>query len=636
VDSVSEGIWQIDAEARTTYVSQRFAQMLGHSPAELMGRSALELLVDIDTVGRERARELLGLGRARLSTRRDFRIRRRDGSVLRARGLSAPIHDAQGHCAGAVITITERPEDRDDVDAALRESGERYRALVEQAGEGIWLTDVEGRILEVNESACKVLGYRRDELIEGRLLDLIHPDDAAQRPENFTSLEAGQTIVAQRRFRRKDGTYVLLEGTARMINGRHCLTITRDITEQKLAEEALRRADRRKDEFLAMLAHELRNPLSPILNSLAILRARLPAGPDLERHREIIERQARHLARMLDDLLDVSRITRDKIELRKEPMELSSLIEEATQGSASAVDGARHELTVTIPKEPLWLKVDPTRMVQVLCNLLNNAAKYTPPGGRIWLTAEREGATVAIQVRDTGRGITAELLPHVFELFVQEERTLDRSQGGLGIGLTMVRRLVELHGGSVEAWSAGAHQGSQLTVRLPLMQQDGDAAARGTNEEGVTGNTPVSTPRRKDGLGRIAKERAERSSSAPVRVLLVEDNVDAVETLSELLRMWGHEVEAVLRGKEAIEVCPTFRPDVILLDIGLPEMDGYEVARRLRASGGAEGAVIVALTGYGQPQDRARSREAGFDQHLTKPIDPDTLRAMLQQLAVPG
>jgi signal transduction histidine kinase len=380
-----------------------------------------------------------------------------------------------------------------------------------------------------------------------------------------------------------------------------------EIAARKRAEAALVAADRGKDEFLAMLAHELRNPLAAIASAARALDARAE-GDDDPRSAEllaVIGRQSRHLARLVDDLLDVSRFSRGRIELRREPVELRRAVEGAVENVRPHVELRRQTLAVTLPDEPLWLDADLTRIEQILANLLHNAAKFTEPGGRIDLAAEREDAEVLVRVRDEGAGIDPELLPRVFDLFVQGERSLARSRGGLGIGLTLVRSLVERHGGTIEAASEGPGRGSELRVRLPLL----------------------AAPERREPAA--APEPAAPAAAVRLRVLLVEDNLDAAESLGELLRIWGHEVTIAHDGAAALRAVPETRPEVVLLDIGLPGMDGYEVASRLRATPGLAGLRLVAVTGYGQESDRRRARLAGFDHHLVKPVDLDRLRALL-------
>jgi CheY-like chemotaxis protein len=320
---------------------------------------------------------------------------------------------------------------------------------------------------------------------------------------------------------------------------------------------------------------------------------------------EVVERQVQHLSRLVDDLLDVSRFTRGKITLRKEPTDLAAVVARAVEIARSAVEGRRQELSVLHSSEPLRVEADPVRLAQVLGNLLNNAAKYTPEGGRIWLTAGREDGEAVLRVRDTGIGIRADMLPRVFDLFTQGDRTLDRAQGGLGIGLTLAKSLIELHGGRVEAHSAGPNQGSEFVVRLPLLP--GSAHPEEARVEKNERNAP----------------------SPPRRVLVVDDNTDTAESLAKLLELMGHQVRTAPDGPAALESVRDYRPEVVLLDIGLPGMDGYEVARRLRAERATEAVFLVALTGYGQEEDRRRSREAGFDRHLVKPVDLNTLRQVL-------
>ncbi len=389
-----------------------------------------------------------------------------------------------------------------------------------------------------------------------------------------------------------------------------------DVTERKHAEEALQELNQRKDEFLAMLAHELRNPLAPIRNAAQILRLHAKGNPKLEWARAVIERQSRHLTRLVDDLLDVSRIVRGQITLEKAPVDLSDVVRHALETSRPLVRERKHQLTVSVPGEPLPLDADLTRLAQVVANLVINAAKYTPEGGRIWLEAERQAERVALRVRDTGMGIAPSLLGHVFELFTQGTRTLDRAQGGLGIGLTLVKKIVEMHGGTVEARSAGSGQGSEFVVCLPLL--------RARSVAGRKHDAPAI------GAG------AEAESGAPVRVLVVDDNVDAAESIAMLLALEGHEVRSVHAAHDALEAAKSFRPHVVLLDIGLPDMDGYEVARQLRSQQRVESLRLVAITGYGQQSDRLRAQEAGFDQYLVKPVDPEALHAVLDSVPSTG
>ena len=373
--------------------------------------------------------------------------------------------------------------------------------------------------------------------------------------------------------------------------------------ELRLRVDELGEADRRKDEFLAMLAHELRNPLAPIRNALQVLRFRGTADPIVERMGQVMDRQVGQMTRLVDDLLDVSRITRGKVALRKERVELSAVVLRAVEAAQPLIDARRHEFATALPPGPVYLDADPTRLAQALGNLLTNAAKYTEEGGRIWLTVLREGAHAVVTVRDTGIGISADMLPRVFDLFTQVDSTLDRAQGGLGIGLTLVRSLVEMHGGSVRAASAGPGKGSEFVVTLP------------TAPDGAPGPAAEAAP-----------------AAAPVKpraILIVDDNTDSAESLAVLLRLAGHHVRTAYDGPSALRDVETHRPEVVLLDIGLPGMDGYAVARGLRARPGFRDVMLIAMTGYGQDEDRRQARAAGFDHHLVKPVDPAQLARLL-------
>ncbi len=373
---------------------------------------------------------------------------------------------------------------------------------------------------------------------------------------------------------------------------------------------AAREADRRKDEFLAMLGHELRNPLSPILTGLQLMRLKAPNTCESER--KIIERQVEHMVRLVDDLLDVSRITRGKIQLKRERLDTMAVLTKAVEMTAPLLEQRSHHLQLTPPPEPLAIEGDSARLAQVLANLLNNAAKYTDPGGWIRASVEREGEQVVLRIRDSGTGISPEVLPKVFEMFVQDGRAIDRSQGGLGLGLAIVRSLVELHGGTVSAHSEGVGRGSEFVVRLPLAQRSAQSAS----------NALASSPPQPSNEGALQ----------PLRILLVDDNRNAAKLLAELLEMTGFVTHVAYDGPTALEAAPAFRPDVALLDIGLPIMDGYELAAKLRAQALLRGTRLIALTGYGQESDRRRAQEAGFDFHLVKPVNLEQLLEAIRHL----
>lgn len=377
-----------------------------------------------------------------------------------------------------------------------------------------------------------------------------------------------------------------------------------EMAERQRAQEALREADRRKSEFLAMLAHELRNPLAPIRNALQILQQ----SPDNVKTKQpmlaMIERQGRHVVRLVDDLLDVSRIDRGTIEIRKEPVDVAAVVNHAVEAVSPLYESMDHELTVTLPPKASYLNADPTRLSQVVGNLLNNAGKFTDRGGRIQLIVEREGNQVVIRVRDNGIGIAAEQLPRIFQMFAQLDRSRDRSREGLGIGLALVNNIVEMHDGTVEARSAGVGQGSEFIVRLPL----------------IPGPVPSLSQEPID---------VKRVATIQRRILVVDDNEDAAISLAMLLKLSGHEVHTVHDGLEAVDVAATWQPDVVLLDIGLPGLDGYEAARRIREQQGNKDVMLVAVTGWGQEEDRRLAQEAGFDVHIVKPVHFDALSNLL-------
>ncbi len=374
------------------------------------------------------------------------------------------------------------------------------------------------------------------------------------------------------------------------------LATLRDITERK-------EAVRRRDEFLAMLAHELRNPLAPILNAAQLMRQQGLPNSELEKACAIIERQGEHLARLVDDLLDLSRVTHGKIELRKETVDLRNILTEAVQSSRSAVDRRRHQLTIHLPDGPLYAEVDPTRMIQVIINLMMNAANYTEPGGRIEIALRREGQQAALSVKDSGMGIPPDQLTSIFDPFMQLDTSLERAHGGLGLGLTLVRRLVELHGGSIVALSKGPRQASEFIVRLPLCEK--------------------AAPTRQD------RASAPKTEFVPRKILIVEDNHDGREMLRDLLRAWGHEVFEVSDGLDGLNAMRRQLPDVALVDVGLPGLDGYELARRVRSLPNGGDVCLIAVTGYGQPEDRRRAHDAGFNEHLVKPVNLLKLERLL-------
>jgi PAS domain S-box-containing protein len=522
--------------------------------------------------------------------------------------------------SAAEVELTERVADivwpafeKARADRELAASEERLRLAQAVARVGAWEWDPVTDECILSPECSELLGV--DPAGSYRLGDLLRNVETQDLPAVQSALDACRATGSEEfeyryvhpaRGRRWIHSKV---GTVPHGEGARVFGIHLDVTERRLAEQALQEINQRKDEFLAMLAHELRNPLAPIRNAAQILRLHGKGNTKLEWARSVIERQSRHLTRLVDDLLDVSRIVRGQISLEKGPIDLSDVVRHALETSRPLVRERKHQLTVTLPGEPLPLDADLTRLSQVIANLLINAAKYTPEGGHIWLEADRADGEVILRVRDTGMGISSTLLPHIFDLFTQGARTLDRAQGGLGIGLTLVKRIVDMHGGRVEARSSGEGEGSQFTVRLPLRA---DRAASGTQAQPHA----------------VATE-----SGSQLRVLVVDDNVDAAESIAMLLSLEGYEVRSVHAAQEALDAAQSFQPHLVLLDIGLPGMDGYEVARRLRAQQRVGSMRVVAITGYGQESDRERTRAAGFDEHLVKPVDPAALHEVLGEVA---
>jgi PAS domain S-box-containing protein len=493
---------------------------------------------------------------------------------------------------------------------AIARQTERFEALLEHAPLGVYLVDGDFRIRHVNPTARSVFGDIPD-LVGRDFGEVIHrlwPREYADETVRLfrRTLDTGEPhyVPEMVETRRDHGAREYYEWRIDRIplsEGHGVVCYFRDISQQVHAREALEATDRRKDEFLAMLAHELRNPLAPIMTAVHLLAKKADPSETLARSLAVITRQTEHLSKLVDDLLEVSRITQGKIRLAKEPLDVATVVSRAVEISRPLLNARKHELAVAVPRGALWIEADMTRIAQVLGNLLNNAAKYTREGGRIVLAAERQGETAVFSVRDNGIGIAPELLPRVFDLFTQADTSLDRSEGGLGIGLTLARGLVQLHGGTIEARSAGVGRGSEFVVRLPL----GQAPAATIHE---TAGEPLASVRR--------------------RILVVDDNRDAAESLMDFLADVGHSVFAAYDGPSGLEAAQAQNPDVVLLDLGLPKLDGYSVARELRRAHGSA-MMLIALTGYGQEEDRRRTREAGFDHHFVKPICLDKLCELL-------
>jgi PAS domain S-box-containing protein len=491
---------------------------------------------------------------------------------------------------------------------------ERLAAIVESSDDIIVSKTLDGIITSWNKAAQRILGYSAEEVIGKHVSMLMPPENLEDTERILGKIRRGEQVDHyETRRRRKDGVVIDVSLTVSPIHdssGRiiGASKIGRDISKQKLIEAERRESERRKSEFLAMLAHELRNPLASI-NSAVQLFGKLESEQELEWAKEVVQRQVSHLARLIDDLLDVSRLTRGKISLRKEPLSLSPMVSSAVEAVRPLIEERKHELSVSI-SGTLRIEADPLRVEQVLVNLLTNAARYTDPGGHIGVTARHEGSDVVIKVWDTGVGINSELRPRIFDLFAQGDRTIARSEGGLGIGLTLVKSLIEMHGGRVSVASEGPGRGSEFTVWLPALREEPRATAK----------PPVTR------FTRVARQGS--------RVLVVDDNIDTARGVSKLLKLLGHNVRIAHDGPTAIEVARAHRPEIVLLDIGLPAMDGYEVARRLRTDECCKHSLIVAVSGYGQDEARSRSRAAGFDQHLVKPVDYGALMSLFAEPAL--
>ena len=603
-DAAPAPMLQSDPETgRFLRVNQRFCELTGYAEDEL-----LEMTLEQITHPEDRGREVQRLS----GFTPERRYLRKGGSTLWAILYASPIlHDAGGvfRTLSAWVDVSERKR----AEEALGLSEARFRTLVEAGPFLAYTSDEQGLPSYLGPSLSQYLGLsveqvRNEEVLRG----IVHPEDF----DRIAELRApGPSMAsAEVRLRRTDGawrwflarTVALRDDEGRFLQRIGSLT---DIHDRKRAEAALREDDRRKDEFLATLAHELRNPLGSIRNSIEVLRHCPLEHPDLDWARGMIDRQVDQLTRLVDDLLEVSRITRGTLSLRMEKVELSALFRDVVEASRALMARHGHRLEVALPGDPVFLRADPLRLGQVLANLLDNAAKHSAAEGHIQLAGERDGTHVVLSVRDRGRGMTAEELTRVFEMFYQAGDRAKRDPG-LGVGLALVKRLVELHDGAVEARSDGLGQGSCFSVRLPVLE------AAHLPELA----SPAPTPR----------------ATKTHRVLVVDDNPDSTASLAALVKMLGHDVETAADGLEACEAAERFRPAVVLLDIGMPRLDGYGAARRIRAASWGRNTVLVAQTGWGQEADRRLTAEAGFDFHLTKPVDIATLRRILAEIREPA
>lgn len=598
--------WQWDPDTDEVIQSPNAPRLLGVAPDRLPRTlSGFFALIHPD----DRARVTAALRRAAAegtNYNEEFRLIRPDGSFIWVadRGRALPGRNGGTWRMGGVsVDISERRRAQE----ALRTSEERFHAFMANSPAIAWIVDSKGRFVYASPPFIHLILVGDGDLTGKSIYD-VFPEEMAREYDRNNRLVAEESCVVEavEAGMRSDGSmgyFLSYKFPIRDASGEVLIGgVAVDITDRKRAEEVQRENDRRKDEFLAILAHELRNPLAPIQSAMHIVGLSLPDDSRCARACTIVQRQVQQLTRLIDDLLDVSRITRGKLELRKERVELAKVIDCALETSRPQLAACGHQLRAALPAQPVLLDADPTRLAQVLANLLNNAAKYTRSGGVVELAVELDGASVLVHVRDNGIGIPPGMLDSIFDMFVQVDDTSQGSpRSGLGIGLTLVKRLVEMHGGQVTAASAGPGTGSRFTVRLPLAVQPQAAV----------------------------QTLAAADPSRPCCVLVADDNRDAADTLAMLLTMLGNEVHVAYDGVQAVREAEEHPPMVAFLDIGMPGIDGYEVARRLRQQPDTRRAFLVAVTGWGQESDRQRSREAGFDRHIVKPLELPELERVL-------
>jgi len=616
VEKMQQGAVTVTDGGTIAFANPRFRSLVGLADDPVIGAELHDLVCESD---RPALARLLAGGK-KGGAEGELCFVRRDGATFSALVTVSPLlADSDILCLIVTdLSIQKRQEEerlrfvqdiaeRRQTEEVLRHSEEQFRQLANLLPQMVWTAQPSGETDYFNDRWYEFTGMPRGMFGDPGWQPVLHPDDLPRTIETWQkSVATGEHYEIEYRFvDRASGGYRWFLGRAFPVRDdagkilRWVGSCT-DINDAKRAQEALREADQRKDEFLAMLAHELRNPLAPIRSALELLRA----GADADASQlagEIMERQVQHLVRLVDDLFDVSRVMRGRIELRKEQVELAAAMNHAIEEVQPLVREQAHRLHLSFSGEEIWVSADPTRLAQIIGNLVNNAAKYTPSGGHLWLSTALENGIAVVRVRDSGIGIAPHMLPRVFDLFSQADGSLDRSKGGLGIGLAVVRTLVEMHGGAIEAHSEGLGKGSEFVLRLPA-------------------------------LARAQRKQNAEWKPAPVkqrRILVVDDNRGAAQILSMLLsKFWGHQVHLAHDGKSAIEMAIELKPEIVLLDIGLPEMNGFEVAQTLRQQPETASALIVALTGYGQDDDRRRSSDAGFDEHLLKPASVATLEPL--------
>jgi len=605
-DTMSAGVARVSAQRKFVWVNRVFAAWAGKSPAEIIGQPIEEV------IGEEGRRELDAYAERLLAGERvDYERLARYPRLGRRwiHSVAEPTRDDSGVPNGWVTVITDIHERR-QAEAALESAREQLQLVADSMPAAVALCSRDLRYIWVNRRCAEWLGMAAEEVLGRPVAQIIGEDNLDAIRPHIERVLAGEHVSYERQVNYPG----LGERWVRILfspthDGSGWITVASDIHEGKLMEQTLREAERRKDEFLATLAHELRNPLAPIRNAVAILGKKDSLDPELAWSREVIDRQVEQMSRLIDDLLDIARIASGKLFIRKERLPLERAIDMALETSRPQINAAGHRLSVLLPSERVTVEGDTARLAQVFSNLLNNAARYTEGNGEITLAAEIEGREVVVSVQDNGIGFPPEVVGRLFEPFSQLTSSNERSHGGLGIGLSLVQGIVALHGGRVEARSAGPGAGSEFTVRLPL----------------PAFTQPLEDPK-KEGPAKPAL------SAAGVKVLVADDNRDAADSLRRILSLYGYEVEVAYDGSAAIALDGAFQPRVAVLDIGMPGANGFDVARSIRGSRGA-GITLIALTGWGQEGDRRRAMEAGFDYHLTKPIDPGALNDLLVEVA---
>jgi len=606
LDSLSAYVAVLDIDGVVTEINRAALDTIGASRAEMVGKRFTETFWWSNDESRRDLRRAIDHALAGQSSRYDLILPIPDGETSDLDFMLNPMFDADGrvtHLVPSAVDITERKR----AERALQFQTSTTKRLLDANIIGIIVVN-EDHILSANESFLRSLGYSHEDLIGGRLKwrDITPPEYQPHDARAILQLRTeGVFSPFQKDYLHKDGHRVpILLGGAMLDSAADTwVCFVQDLTPIKAVENQLREADVRKDEFLATLAHELRNPLAPIVNSLHLMRLAQHDQEIVEKARATMERQLTHMVRLVDDLMDISRISRGAIELRKERIDLATVMQSALEASRPQMDEMGHHLDMAMPSEPILLDADSTRIAQVFTNLLNNASKYTNRGGHIRIAVEPSSTDVAITVQDNGIGIRADVLPYVFDMFVQADHSLERSHGGLGVGLTLVKRLVDMHGGTVGAASDGDDAGSIFTVRLPRAH-----------------HSP---------LGAGDRSSSAQHPDAGLRILIVDDNADSADSLATIMSLMGHEVLVAYDGEAALSLALSSVPDAILLDIGLPRLNGYDVCRRIRQVPGGDNITIIAQTGWGQTEDRVRTLEAGFDHHLVKPVDPNLLANVL-------